>query len=86
MAKKLTLDDAVFLTMRNGHYWTYWDLQRVIKNNTGTFYGENSIAAATRNMRKDYCRIKYNLPMHKEVLVSRRIAGGKGYEYKLITE
>lgn len=81
---KLTLDDCVFLCMKNGKYWTFWDLQSVIKEKTGTFYGEPTISAAIRNLRKDYCRRKYNLPTYGEVVEKKRINGSKGWKYKLI--
>ena len=85
MAKKLTLDDCVFLCMRNGENWTYWDLQKVIKEKSGTFYNENSISAATRNMRKHRCRVKYGLPLTGEVLIKTKRPTGKGHNYRLIT-
>ena len=34
---KLTLDDCVFLCMRNGEWWTFWDLQKVIKKKSDVF-------------------------------------------------
>ncbi len=81
---KLTLDDCVFLCMRDGRYWTFWDLRNVIKEKTGTFYGEPTISAAIRNLRKDYCRSKYNLPRTGEVVEKKRIDSSKGWKYKLI--
>ena len=83
---KLTLTDAVYLCMRNGSYWTFWGLQETIKEKTGTFYGEPTISAAIRNIRKIYYREKYRLPHVGEVVTKRRISGNKGYEYKLIGE
>lgn len=82
--KKLTLDDCVFICMRNGNWWTYWDLQRVIKTNTGTFYNENSISASIRNFRKDHVRSKYQLSLQCEKLEKRRIENKKGWEFRLI--
>ena len=79
-----SLDDFVFKCMSNGKYWTFWHLQDCIKKNTGNFYGEPSISAAIRNLRKEPARKKYNLPYAGEVVLKKRIAGGKGYEYKLI--
>ena len=81
---RFTLDDCVHMCLRNGNWWTFWDLQRVIKTNTGTFYGEPSISAAIRNLRKPYCRSKYRLQAVGEVIVKRRIDNKKGFEYKLI--
>lgn len=81
---KLTLDDCVFLCMRDGRWWTFWDLQATIKEKTGKFYGEPSISAAIRNLRKDYARQKYNLPLFDEVVERKRRSTGKGYQYRLI--
>ena len=77
------LDDYVMKCMSNFQWWTFWDLQRVIKQNTGKFYGEPTISAAIRNIRKDYMRSKYNLPSDVEVVVKERIPQSKGYRYKL---
>jgi len=83
---KLTLDDCVFLCMRNGKWWTFWDLQKTIKEKTGKFYGEPTISASIRNLRKDYARRKYSLPMHDEIVLKKRIDNSNGYKYKLIKE
>jgi hypothetical protein len=72
--------------MRNGKWWTFWELQSVIKEKTGKFYGEPSISAAIRELRKTPCREKYNLPFNGEIVDKKRIQGGKGYKYKLIKE
>ena len=48
--------------MKDGNWWTYWTLQKVIKERTGTFYGEPSISAAIRNLRKEKEKNKYGLP------------------------
>jgi len=82
---KLTLDQCVYRCMRDGNYWTFWELQSMIKEKTGMFFGENSISAAIRNMRKDYARIDFNLPKFGEVIEKKRITNGKGYKYKLTT-
>ncbi len=82
----ISLDDCIFLCMRNNEWWTFWDLQKVIKQNTGKFYGEPTISAGIRNMRKPPAIKKYKLPQDKEVIIKKRIAGGKGYKYRLITE
>ena len=84
--KLKTLDDFVWKCMSDGRYWTFWDLQDSIKRNTGNYYGEPTISAAIRNLRKEPARVKYNLPMTGEVVVKKRITGGKGYQYKLIGE
>ena len=82
---KYTLDDCVYLCMRDGKWWTFWDLQSTIKSKTGKFYGEPTISAAIRNMRKDYCREKYGLHNFNEVVDKKRIPSGKGWMYKLVT-
>jgi hypothetical protein len=85
MIKKLSLDDMVYLCMKKGiTWWTYWSLQRVIKQRSGKFYGEPSISAAIRNLRKEKAREKYNLKPYGETVERRKIKNGKGYEYKLI--
>lgn len=81
---KLPLVECVYRCMRNRRWWTFWDLQRVILRNTGVYYGEPSISAAIRELRKEPFRIKYNFPMHGEVVDRRRKPNSKGYEYKLI--
>ena len=86
MAKKLSINDCVFLCMRNGNWWTFWTLQKVIQERTGKFFGEPSISAAIRELRKTPSREKYNLPNTGEIVDKRRIHGGKGYEYRLIME
>lgn len=84
LKNKFSLDDCVYLCMRNGHWWTFWDLQKTIKERTGKFYGEPTISASIRNLRKDWARSKYDLPQFGEVIDKKRISGGKGYQYKLI--
>tara|TARA_Y100000004_G_C8918674_1_gene414363 strand:+ start:733 stop:1002 length:270 start_codon:yes stop_codon:yes gene_type:complete len=84
--KKLSLDDCVYLCMRNGHWWTFWDLQKTIQEKTGKFYGEPTISASIRNLRKDWARSKYGLPQFGEVISKKRIHNGKGFQYRLIGE
>lgn len=84
MKSKLTLDDCVFLCMKNGKWWTFWELQSIIKEKTGQFYGEPTISASIRNLRKDYAREKYKLPKFGEVIEKKRIIKSKGYQYRLI--
>jgi hypothetical protein len=89
--KKLSLDDMVFLCMKEGKtWWTYWDMGRVILNKSGTKYNDNSISAAMRNMRKSKQRAKYGLRKHGDPLECRRrtnVDGKKlrGYEWRLKT-
>jgi len=82
---KYTLDESVYTCLKNGEWWTFWDLQKVIKDNTNKYFGEPSISASIRNMRKDDRREKFGLTKYGEVIQRRRIGNGyKGYEYKLI--
>ena len=83
--KNLTLDDMVFIVMRSGLYYTFWELQSIIQERSGgKFYGEPSISAAIRTLRKDDRRAKYKLPRYGEVVERKRRSSGKGYKYRLI--
>ncbi len=82
--KPSCLDDYVFVCMRNGKWWTFWELQQVIKEKTGKFYGEPTISAAIRNLRKDYARVKYNLSQCDEVVEKKRLWNSNGWKYRLI--
>ncbi len=82
---KLTLDELVFFRMLNGNWWTFWHLREAFKEKN-YYYGEPSISAAIRNLRKDYNRKKFNLPLDGEIVESRRQNGKKGYEYRLTKE
>lgn len=84
--KKLSINDCVYLCMKNGKWWTFWELQDTIKQKANKFYGEPSISAAIRDLRKLPYRTKYGLPTTSEVVERKRITGGKGYKYRLITE
>ena len=84
--KNPDLNLCVYKCMESGHWWTFWDLQTEIKNLTGKFFGEPTISAAIRNLRKMECRERFGLPtdMSVEVVDRKRITGGRGYKYKLI--
>lgn len=81
--KKPTLQDCVFAEMRNFKPWTFWDLQQAIKNDFGVFYGEPTISAAIRELRKTHARLKYNFPKSGEVVIKDRRINRKGYTYRL---
>ena len=81
---KLSITDYVYLCLRKGNYMTFWELQAMIKQNTGKFFGEPSISAAIRDLRNEGPRSKYELHPYKEVVEKRRRKGGKAYEYKLM--
>ena len=79
-----SLNDYVYRCMKNGHYWTFWELQDVIKQNTGKFYGEPTISASIRALRWEQNRTKYGLPTEGEVVERKRCQGRKGYQYRLV--
>ena len=81
-----SLNECLYICMRNGDWWTYWDLQSVIKDNTGKLYGEPTISAGIRNFRKTEYRKKFGLPMIGEVVYMKSRKPNKGYKFKLITE
>ena len=81
---KLSITDAVYLCLRKGNYMTFWEIQKMIKENTGKFFGEPSISAAIRDLRNDGPRAKYELHPYNEVVEKRRRVGSKAYEYILI--
>ena len=80
--KNLTLNDCIYLCMRNGKWWTFWNLQQVISEKTGKFYGEPTISAAIRNLRKVQCIEDYDL--HDSTIEKRRIDNSRGYEYRIV--
>jgi len=85
MSKPSSVTDYVYLAMRDGQWWTFWELQSVIKENVGKFYGEPTISAAIRELRKFEPRKKYGLPLNGEIVIKRRIENRKGNKYRLIT-
>ena len=86
--KASSLTDYVFLCMRDGSWWTFWELQELIQQMTGKFYGETSISAAIRNLRKFKQRQRFDLPLDldTEVIEKKRRDSGKGYQYRLIKQ
>ena len=83
LKKPPTLNDCVFAKMRNFQRWTFWELQEAIKSDYGIFYGEPTISAAIRELRKPTPRLKYRLPTDGEVVLRERRQNGKGYTYRL---
>lgn len=63
--------------------WTYWQLQSAISHRYNKFYGEPTISAGIRNIRKDRHRSEFNLPYSGEVVIRERIEGNKGYSFRL---
>ncbi len=94
---KYTVDDCVFMTLRSGYVKNNWLMfheiqQKIVNAYAGwfgeeyarkkRFYGENTISACIRNMRKDRCRELYDLPRYGEIVIKRKRHNSKGYEYK----
>ena len=85
---KFDLNWCVHKCLSDGRWWTFWEIQDEIKQRTGKFYGEATISAAIRNMRKIDCRERFGFPtdMSVEVIFKKRRTEGKGYKYRLATE
>lgn len=96
--QKLTLDDCVFLVLfkayQRGNWLMLHEIQEKIFNTYqkefGTkyaelnrYYGTPTVSASVRNMRKDYCRERYELFKYAEVIFKRRRRPSKGYEYRI---
>ena len=79
--KPYTLNDCVYLCMRNGKWWTFWNLQQVISAKTGKFFGEPTISAAIRNLRKQDCINDYDL--QNTEIEKRKLRNSRGYEYRI---
>ena len=80
--KKMTLTDCLYEIMKDGGWYTFWQLQEKIQA-FGKFYGEATISAGLRKLRNYEERKKYNLKEYGEVVEKRSRLAGKGYEYKL---
>ena len=80
--KKMTLTDCLYEIMKDGGWFTFWQLQEKIQA-FGKFYGEATISAGLRKLRNHEERKKYNLKLYGEVVEKRSRLTGKGYEYKL---
>jgi hypothetical protein len=78
-----SMEGMIFELMSNFSWWTYWDLQDGISKKFGKFYGEPSISAGIRNLRKVDYRLKFGLPLEVEVIDKERIPEGKGYRFCL---
>lgn len=85
MSKPSSVTDYVYLAMRDGQWWTFWELQDIIKKNVGKFYGEPTISASIRELRKSEQRKKYGLPLNGEIVIRKKIQNRKGNQYRLIT-
>ena len=79
-----SLDECVYFCLRDGNWWTFWQIQKTIQEKEGTLYGEPTISAGIRNLRKTDRREKFNLKPYGEVVELKRIPNRKGYMYRLI--
>ena len=80
-----SLNDCIYLCLKDGRYYTFWEIQAIIHDKTGKFYGEPTISAGIRNMRKDHCRERYGLKKTGGGGGKKGRETGRGYKYKLIT-
>ena len=78
----MTLTDCLYAIMKDGGWYTFWQLQEKIQA-FGKFYGEATISAGLRKLRNYEERKKYNLKEYGEGVEKRSRLAGKGYEYKL---
>ena len=78
-----TCTDLVFELMYDFKPWTFWDLQQTLANDQGKFFGEPTISASIREIRRPSFRQKYNLPLSGEVVVREKRPSGKGFQYRL---
>ena len=81
---KMTLEDCLYQVMKDGGWYSFWQLQELISTKFDKFYGEPTISAGLRRFRHQEERLKYDLETYGEVLQKRRRASGNGYEYKLV--
>jgi len=79
---KFSVTQYVLICMQDGRWWTYWDIQKKIKDKTNVFYSEATISAAVRNLRKPSYQSKFGLPITTSVSRRKRSVG-KGNEYRL---
>ena len=83
MPKPSCLTDYVLICMRDGEWWTFWKLQRVIEEKVRK-YGEPSISAAIRNLSKPEYREKYGFDKYSDVYEKKSIYPiQKGYVYRI---
>jgi hypothetical protein len=83
LSRYRTVEERVFYFMRNFEPWTFWDLQSSIRSTFGEFYGEPTISAAIRELRRSSSRKKFDFPSDGEVVEKERLQEGKGYRYQL---
>ena len=82
MSQANTVTDFVLRCMSDQKWWTYWDIQKKIKEKTDIYYSEPTISAAIRNLRKPKYQMKYGLPSG-DIVDLRSRQEGKGNEYRV---
>jgi len=83
--KKLTAEACVLKCLSDFQPWAFWELQQEIHNGTGQFFGEPTISAAIRRLRRLDSRKKYDLPLTKEIIEREKIFNSTGFKYRLNT-
>lgn len=81
--KKLTSEACVLKCLSDFQPWAFWELQAEIHNGTGQFFGEPTISAAIRVLRRPESRKKYDLPMNGEIIEKEKILNSTGFKYRL---
>ena len=61
-----SLTDCLVKIMSDGKPWTFWELQEEIKRRYDVFYGEPTISAGIRELRRHSSRKKYRLITNNE--------------------
>lgn len=80
-----TVSERVFWLMLDFDWWTFWKLQEAIQKRWGRFYGEPTISAAIREIRKSHFRKKWQIPdFIPDPIAKQRF--GKAYQYRLNTK
>lgn len=78
--------DAIYEVMKNGNFYTIWDIRKLIALRYGIHVMETTISAKMRSFRWLENRVKYKLStdLREEVLIKEKRVNGGGYLYKLI--
>ena len=80
-----SVSEKVFWLMLDYRWWTFWQLQEAIKDHFGgKFYGEPTISAAIREIRKKDFRMNHGIPNKiPDPVLKRSLSNGSGYQYSL---
>lgn len=91
---KIGIISAIATVMSDGKPWSFWTLQDAIKQRFDLYYGEPSISAGIRALRRRENRKRYGLPLAGEIIIKNRLVyldpntnkySGRAYQYRLIT-